>query len=248
MPFGSQGTGRSTPPGAAGFLLPQTHSCDMATDMDPARATLPDSIAAPPRARLFATLIFVIEMTALIVQPMLGDGTIPENTAGMLRFFTIWSNIAACAIFALIASGRTVPRAAMAALATALAVVGLVYWLLLSGDHHPVGWDRGTNQVFHTFGPVAGVAWWLRYTPPAPRIAPLLPAIMVPPLAYGAFALALGLTTGFYAYFFLDLSQMGWGPFLLSNLVLAVFFAAMGAGLLAAKNALHRRLGRRSAG
>ena len=40
---------------------------------------------------------------------------------------------------------------------------------------------------------------------------------MVPPLAYGAFAFVLGEATGFYAYFFLDLSKLGWTNFLGTN-------------------------------
>jgi len=59
---------------------------------------------------------------------------------------------------------------------------------------------------------------------------------MVPPLTYGAFAFVLGEMTGFYAYFFLDLPTLGWVQFLISNFVLAVFFALVGTGLVAIKN------------
>ena len=59
---------------------------------------------------------------------------------------------------------------------------------------------------------------------------------MVPPLSYGAFSLVLGHLTGFYAYFFVDLNELGWGQFLINNAGLAVFFAALGAVLVTAKN------------
>lgn len=202
-----------------------------------------DPVPASPRnARLIAGAITGLTLLALAIQPSLGTGSALENALGLLRFFTIWTNIAACAVMGWIAMGRSVPRSIMAALATALTVVGLVYWGALAAEHHPVGIDRLTNQVFHTITPAATVAWWLRFTPPAPAILPLVPVIMVPPLSYGLFAFVLGELTGFYAYFFLDLPAMGWTNFLISNAVLAVFFALMGAGLLAIKRALHRRL------
>ena len=69
----------------------------------------------------------------------------------------------------------------------------------------------------------------------------LLPAVMVPPLTYGLFAFVHGELTGFYAYFFLDLPAQGPLGFVIANLVLAAFFAAVGAGLLAGKNALARK-------
>ena len=195
----------------------------------------------PPVARLIAGAIAALTIAALAIQPWLGTGTPARNALGLLQFFTIWSNIAAAALLGWIAVGRRVPPAALAALATALTVVGLVYWALLAGEHHPAGIDRLTNQVYHTITPAAAVLWWLRYAPPSPAILPLLPAVMVPPLSYGIFAFVLGELTGFYAYFFLDLPAMGWIAFLVSNAVLAVFFAVLGAGLLAIKNALHRR-------
>ena len=192
-------------------------------------------------AKGLAGIICVLATGALWLQATLGDGSIPENAAGLLRFFTIWSNIAAAIVMGMLASGRSVPRGAMAALVTALTVVGVVYWTLLAADHHPVGLDRVTNQVHHTIVPVATLVWWFRFTPPSPAILPLVPSIMVPPLTYGAFAFILGEVTGFYAYFFLDLPRVGWVNFIVTNIVLATFFGFLGATLVAIKNALAKR-------
>ena len=191
------------------------------------------------RARFFAAVIAITAGLALAAQPTLGEGSYLENAAAVLRFFTIWSNVAACIVMTLAALGKPAGRGIMAALATALTVVCVVYWALLSGEHHPVGFDRVTNQSHHTFVPLATIAWWFAYAPRAERIAPLLPAVMVPPLAYGVFALILGQLTGFYAYFFLDQPALGWGQFGLNNALLTVFFAGLGALLIA----LHRRFG-----
>lgn len=191
-------------------------------------------------ARWIAAVIALLVIAAYAVESTLGDGTVLENAAGLLRFFTIWGNVAAACAMGAVALGRTVPRGGMAAIATALTVIGLVYWGLLAGDHHPEGIGRITNQVFHTVTPIAFVGWWLALTPRAPRIIPLVPAIMIPPLSYGAFAFVLGEVTGFYAYFFLDLPNLGWPQFLVNNVGLAVFFASLGAGLLGIKRLINR--------
>ncbi len=194
------------------------------------------------RARLLAGIIAAVAFAALAVQPLLGDGTYLQNLGGMLRYFTIWGNVAACLIMATIALGRDVSRPIMAALATALTIIALVYWLLLSGIHNPEGFDRITNQFHHTIVPALTIGWWLRFTPAAPSTKALIPAIMVPPLSYGAFALVLGQMTSFYPYFFTDLPALGWPKFLLSNAVFALFFAVSGAGLVTVKNWLQNRL------
>ncbi|MEO9462170.1 MAG: Pr6Pr family membrane protein [Marinomonas sp.] len=196
---------------------------------------------ANPRARLFAGIIAVIAFAALAVQPLLGDGSYLENLGGMLRYFTIWGNVAACLIMAAIALGRDVSRPVMAALATALTIIAVVYWALLSGIHHPEGFDRITNQFHHTIVPALTIGWWLRFTPAAPLAKAMIAVIMVPPLTYGAFALVLGQATGFYPYFFSDLPALGWPKFLLSNAAFALLFAIVGAGLVMLKNALQRK-------
>lgn len=199
-------------------------------------ASHPDSLYSHT-ARLLAGAIAALALVALSIQPMLGENSYSQNLVMMLRFFTIWGNAAAMVLMAAIAAGRNPSAGAMAALATMLTVIGSIYWILLADIHHPVGLDRVTNQVHHTIVPIASVLFWLRYTPRASSTVALIPAIMVPPLSYGAFALILGQLTGFYAYFFVDLSELGWGRFLINNIGLALFFALLGAVLLWIKNA-----------
>ena len=191
-------------------------------------------------ARTTAALIALSVVIAFAIDVSIGAGSPGENAAGMLRFFTIWGGVGSAIIMARTAMGKAVGPAIMAALATAVTVIGLVYWTMLAGDHHPQGIGRISNQIFHTLVPVSVIAWWLRYTPAVPSILPQLPVIMVPPLAYGAFAFVLGEMTGFYAYFFIDLPKLGWFQFVISNILLACFFAAMGTALLKAKAVLFR--------
>jgi hypothetical protein len=193
-------------------------------------------------ARLMAGAIAIIGGLSLIVQPMLNEGSYLSNLGGMVRYFTIWGNIAATLAMGWIAMGKTLPRAVLASLATSLAVVGLVYWIVLAADHTPTGLGWYTNQIHHSFVPAATIAWWFRYTTPAPKIMPMLPIIMAPPLSYGLFGFILGEVTGFYAYFFINLPELGWVNFLLNNAGLALFFGGLGAVMVVLKNAGQRAL------
>ena len=184
-------------------------------------------------ARLTAAAIAFVLAVSLAIQPTLGEAGYLANFAGLFRYFTIWSNAAALVVMALVAFGRMPGRAVLASLAASLTVVGVVYWALLAGEHQPIGLDRLTNQVYHTLVPIGYLGWWFAFAPRSDRIAPLLPTVMAPPLIYAVFAFIVGRSTGFYPYFFSNQPELGWGPFLLANAALALFFAGVGAVLVA---------------
>ncbi|MBX7494963.1 Pr6Pr family membrane protein [Qipengyuania sp. 6B39] len=197
-----------------------------------------------PLARPVAAIIAVAALGALALQTALNldrDGS-PIVAAGLLlRFFTIWSNLAAGLIMGWIAIGRKVAAEILHALASALAIVALVYWLLLAGDHHPKGLDRVTNQFHHTLVPLATIAWWVAFAERSPAFMRSVGVVMIAPVAYAIFALAYGAASGFYAYFFLDAGTLGWGQIAVNIIGLAVLFALVGAVLLTVKRALNAR-------
>ena len=84
----------------------------------------------PKTARVIAGAIAVLVLVSLAVQSTLGTGSVFENIAGLLRFFTIWGNVAAGVVMALAASGRRLAPRVMASLATMLTVIGSIYWTL----------------------------------------------------------------------------------------------------------------------
>lgn len=197
-----------------------------------------------PLARSIAAIIGTTIIAALALQTTLNlerDGS-PLVAFGLqLRYFTIWSNLAAALLLGWIASGRRVPQPVLFALATALTIVSLVYWTLLAAEHHPVGLDRLTNQLFHSFGPLATIGWWLAFSPPRAVTRRTLPVVMIAPLVYTGFALVNGALTGFYPYFFLDRERFGWGQLALNITGLALLFLATGALLLGFKRLISAR-------
>lgn len=194
-------------------------------------------------ARISAALISAAAFGALILQCFLNlerDGLFFVAAGLLMRFFTIWSNLGAAIIMAWIASGRRVAPEALHALASALAIVALVYWTLLAGMHHPEGWDRVTNQFHHTIVPLATILWWYVFGERSEHFGRSVAATMIAPVLYAIFALAYGGASGFYAYFFLDRSTLDWAQIAFNIVGLALLFALIGAIMLSAKRLVRR--------
>ena len=198
-----------------------------------------------PFARPAAAIIAIVALGALALQTALNlerDGS-PLVSAGLLlRFFTIWGNLAAGLVMGWIALGRRMAPEIVHALATALAIVGLVYWLLLAGMHHPEGLDRITNQFHHTLVPLTTILWWLAFGQRSESVLRSVGVAMIAPVAYAVFALAYGAASGFYAYFFLDAGELGWAQLAINIFGLAVLFSLVGALLLGVKRAINARV------
>ncbi|MFN2098926.1 Pr6Pr family membrane protein [Altererythrobacter sp. MF3-039] len=186
-------------------------------------------------ARIAAATIAILAFGTIALQTTINQGgeTGPFAALALLfRYFTIWSNFAAGAIMALVASGKRVTPWILFALATALTQIGVVYHGVLAADHHPVGLDWWTNLMFHTVIPLATVGWWLVNSRGDGMTWRSLPLVMIAPVIYTLFALIYGELTGFYAYFFLDLPTLGWSQLALNIMGLAAFFMLLGAALL----------------
>lgn len=194
-------------------------------------------------ARIAASAIGLIAIATLALQTTINTepGTSYLVHFGLtLRFFTIWSNLAAGLVLVWIGFGRRADERIMFALATSLTIVALVYHALLAGDHHPEGLDWWTNLNFHTLIPAAAIIWWIAFSGRAQLTWRSLPWVMVFPIIYTVFALAYGMTSGFYAYFFLNLPSLGWSQLLINMVGLSVFFVMMGAVLLGIRKIARR--------
>ena len=151
----------------------------------------------------------------------------------LFRYFTLWTNVACGIVLALVALRGRMSAALLFALATAIAIVAIVYHVLLAGQHHPTGWDWWTNLMFHTLLPLATVLWWLAFGREASGGWRSLWVVIPWPILYSVFAILYGLATGFYPYFFLNLPELGWGLLIAWLVGLAAVFVALGALLRA---------------
>ncbi len=195
-------------------------------------------------ARAAAAALSFVALLSLFVQSLGHSDRLGEflaSWAAMLRFFTIWGNLAAGLVFGWIAwRGRIEPRIPFA-LAAALVIIAAVYHALLASMHHPEGFEWWTNIAHHTLVPAGGVLWWLLFSRDSLVGWRSLPIVTLVPIIYGAFALAHGAVTGFYPYFFIDLPSLGWGMVLLNMFGLALLFMAVAALLLAIRKIIRAR-------
>ena len=128
-----------------------------------------------------------------------------------LGFFTILTNlfVAVVATAAALAPAHRLasPRIRFAALVAAL-LVGLVYSLALRHIWSPEGWQAIADHALHDASPVAFLVAWLvgSHRRLAWRDAG---GALLFPFAYFVYAMGRGAIDGWYAYYFLDPSQLG---------------------------------------
>jgi len=155
-----------------------------------------------------------------------------------VAFFTVLMNQFAACLF-IIAVFRPNFSQARARLQTASAaymtMVGAIYILILEKLWDPQGLQLVADRLLHYAAPAAAVIFWLLCVPKsALKWSDALRWTGIP-LLYLVYALARARVDGFYPYFFIDVSQLGWpkvalnaGGMLLAFLALGLIFVAIG--------------------
>ncbi|KFE34000.1 Pr6Pr family membrane protein [Thioclava atlantica] len=193
----------------------------------------------------FASLIALVELTAfgasfannLEIHP---HAAVPLGILWlMFRYFTIWTNsLMGLAFGYMVWTRRMIGQGWLAALMLWIIIVGAVYHLLLAGDTPLHGLDWLSNLLYHTVAPVLVPVWWLAFAPKRALQQQHAALWLAWPLVYLVYAVIRGLETGFYPYFFLDLSKLGWGglalwcaKFLIAFWIGGLVIVALGRGL-----------------
>jgi hypothetical protein len=153
-----------------------------------------------------------------------------------LCYFTVLTNLLTAIVSTvgvIGAKGFFASAGTRAATAVYIFVVGLIYTLLLRTLWAPTGLHKIADALLHDLVPLAYTLWWvafarkdgLRWTQPLRWLAY--------PLAYFAFAVVLGSTTGRYLYPFVDLGALGVAALLLNAVLLGVLFFVLGLAAVA---------------
>ena len=170
------------------------------------------------------------------------------RTVNFFSFFTILTNLlVALAMTLPVIAGNTpmgrwsTSEGIRAGVTMYAVVVGLVYHFLLHATWSPQGWSWVANIALHYVMPAAILIDWLIFTPNG-RLKWLdATRWLVFPLAYGAWTLLHGAFSGWYPYWFIDVSGLGLRPALLNFGGLLVFFAIVGLIVVAIDRTLGRR-------
>lgn len=126
----------------------------------------------------------------------------------------------------------------MGALTAMILVTGIVYHLILIPalvDTTQYGLNTISNFLVHTFVPVAVLLDWIFFYP-LEDVRALTPVkwLLIPfgywllALAYATSKVPFFNTDSYYAYFFIDVDQLGWVTTIRNVVLFALFFLALG--------------------
>jgi hypothetical protein len=195
--------------------------------------------------RIFAACIATVAWIGLIVQfaELYRVHSAVMSLWMMFAFFTITTNVLVAIVFSCVALDRGMLRADWIVAGTTLSIllVGMVNALLLWGLLELSGGSLLVDRLLHVVTPACALLFWIFFARKGRLVwrDPLLWAIY--PLAYFAYAIARGVTTGKYAYPFLNVLTLGWSRTALNAFYIAAAFMACGCAMVW----IDRRMGSR---
>ncbi|MCS5558076.1 MAG: Pr6Pr family membrane protein [Oceanospirillaceae bacterium] len=121
----------------------------------------------------------------------------------------------------------------MGSAVTAILFVGLAYNILLRHVWHPEGLRLVADYLLHYITPASLVLFWIVF-PPRQTLSKLDPIRWaVYPLGYFVYVLIRGLLGDTYPYYFINVSQIGYGQTIVNALALCMVYVILGSLVLA---------------
>jgi hypothetical protein len=202
-------------------------------------------------ARALAVIGALTAASGLILQFTLMYGSMDANGGSPLGvvwrffgYFTLLTNLLITVIWVRAAARPNQSSESIATLeamgATAIIFVGVVYHLLLASRWNPQGAQLVADILCHTATPILFTLFWTAR--PHGRLKwrdALICAIW--PLSYAVYGLIRGAFDGWYAYYFMDPTQMSVPALALSIVGLSAAFTVGALILVAIDKALGRR-------
>ncbi len=177
-----------------------------------------------------------------IAFPSSVSGRLVENysvltaSAKFFTYFTNWTNILLIVVYLgtvfsnsdklAVFRTQTVKSAAFASIITII----IVYHLLLSATHNPVGIDVFTNIIMHYIAPAVYVTWWFLGGRDGTLVWKDIWKFTTFPIAFVVFTYATAPFAGEYPYDFLDIGKNGLtgvAPIIGAIVVLILLLAAI---------------------
>ena len=165
-------------------------------------------------------------------------------------FFTVLTNVLAAVALLLpliaphSAAGRFFTRPNVRTAITGyIIIVGVVYYLLLSGLSRRQGWEIFFEHMAHYVTPPLFVLDWLLFVPKRDLDRRVALGSLWYPLVYLVWTLIHGAVTGWYPYPFVDVADLGYPRALINIAGLVLAFLVLEAALVGIGRMLARRGG-----
>ncbi|MGN7514589.1 MAG: Pr6Pr family membrane protein [Allomuricauda sp.] len=171
------------------------------------------------------------------------EASVVESLVRFVSFFTILTNTLVALFFTARVFGADQKRLALfhkkatpMALTVFIVVVGLVYQLVLRDIWNPTGLQMVVDELLHTIIPAFMYVYWLMFCARNIVTWKQISKWLLYPLGYLIFVMVRGHFSGFYPYPFFNVTELGWGTFLLNvGLVFLLMLLIMAALLFLGK-------------
>ena len=215
--------------------------------------SIPDS-SHNPSLRNFATVAALVGWAALGLQLWLTVTLVLGQGRGWgmalviyFGFFTILSNLLATLVLSAWRIGPGFPGhgwltrpVTLTTAASAITIVGLVYFFILRHTWQPEGAQFVADAMLHYVMPVFMVLFWAWAVPPRAVPWASAPWLLLYPLVYLVYVFARGELVSLYPYPFIDVLTIGYPAAMRNSAGLIVAYALV-AGLYAGLKSLPAR-------
>ncbi len=197
---------------------------------------------------------------AVIMPPLLsvapGNPVARSFTDALVNFWTYFTHLTNLGLVLVYVAAQTRwgwlswfrrPRT-QALMAGYILLVMLYYHFMLAPLYHFEGPLLVSTILLHYVAPLYYLAWWAICAPHGSLRLASLPAMLVPGIAYVAWALARGAVTGEYPYEILDAGKNGYGAVAVGIAALLAAVTAFCALVVAADRLIPRLISRRAPG
>jgi len=167
-------------------------------------------------ALIFAIVGWVTLTSRLTLSVLNGNETSLITVIRFFSYFTVLTNMLVAIYFTNIAlknasQKNTVWNKAgtLTALATLMTLVAIVYHIMIAPSRNITGLPLLLSSILHTWLPIAIVVFWYRYENMRNVRPKQLLYWLLYPTFYTFYVLLKGYFSGFYPYFFFDITTIG---------------------------------------
>ena len=185
-------------------------------------------------ALIFGTLAWFAVIAQFVL--MLDNRVVPlgETIVRFFSFFTILTNMLVAVFFTWQAVGdRKFKAGTLTAIATYIAVVGLVYQVVLRQLWEPTGLQQLVDELLHSVIPLLVIGYWFWYEHRQDISYKQITNWLIFPFVYLVYMLIRGHFSGFYPYPFINVSELGFFKVMLHAFGLLVLFAFVSVAFVA---------------
>jgi hypothetical protein len=192
------------------------------------------------RVKVTTAIIALLGLFALGAQLPITIAAVAENGGStlfgvgrFLGYFTITTNIVCMIVMGMAALGKLKNPNWLSAITAYMVILCLVYWLLLSKNNHQTGWRFFIDSLLHYVLPLATLTAWITVFPKQGLTWADPFKWLVYPISYSVYAMVRGAIGGWYPYFFLNVTDLGYAKVALNTFGLALLFLIAGLILVA---------------